>query len=196
MPRVKQFDREEVLSKAMELFWKKGFHATSIQDLVDYIGINRASMYDTYGGKDLLFKEALELYRRKGSSQFKKLEGELNKKTARAFLENFFAERLKEAKEDSDRKGCMMVNTTTELSNQSKPVDQVLCNNMDSLTEIFHRIILIAQSRNEIPAHRKAETLARQLFTFFNGLQVVVKLEKDPDHLKEVVDLELDYIFS
>ncbi|MEL6975424.1 MAG: helix-turn-helix domain-containing protein, partial [Bacteroidota bacterium] len=63
MPRTKQFDEKEVLKKAMELFWEKGFHATSIQDLVSHLGINRASLYDTFGGKDELFNTAFESYR-------------------------------------------------------------------------------------------------------------------------------------
>ena len=63
MPRTKQFDEKEVLKNAMELFWEKGFHATSIQDLVSHLGINRASLYDTYGGKDELFNTAFETYR-------------------------------------------------------------------------------------------------------------------------------------
>ena len=57
MPRVKQFNEDEVLNKAMELFWKKGYNATSMQDIVDYLGINRASLYSTFGGKkNLSFK--------------------------------------------------------------------------------------------------------------------------------------------
>ena len=60
MPRTKNFDPAEVLEKAKNLFWEKGYYATSMQDLVDTLGINRASMYDTYGGKDQLFAKALE----------------------------------------------------------------------------------------------------------------------------------------
>ena len=58
MPRTKLFDEEEVLKKAMCLFWKNGYYATSIQDLVDYLGVNRASLYDTYGGKKELLEKA------------------------------------------------------------------------------------------------------------------------------------------
>ena len=50
-----KFNEDEVLIKAMELFWNKGYHATSIQDLVSNLGINRASLYDTFGGKKELF---------------------------------------------------------------------------------------------------------------------------------------------
>ncbi|MEM8908570.1 MAG: helix-turn-helix domain-containing protein, partial [Bacteroidota bacterium] len=68
MPRIKQFDEQQALEQAMELFWEKGFHATSMQDLVSRLGINRASLYDTFGGKQALFDRALALYRQKNQS--------------------------------------------------------------------------------------------------------------------------------
>ena len=55
MPRVKRFNENKVLSNATELFWEQGYHATSIQDLVSHLGINRGSLYDTYGGKNNCF---------------------------------------------------------------------------------------------------------------------------------------------
>ena len=63
MARNKAFEKEIVLEKAKELFWKQGFHATSVQNLVDHLGINRASIYDTFGGKNKLYETALESYR-------------------------------------------------------------------------------------------------------------------------------------
>ena len=58
MPRVKLFDEKDVLNKATDLFWKQGFAATSVQDLVSHLGINRASLYDTFGDKEKLFKKS------------------------------------------------------------------------------------------------------------------------------------------
>ena len=58
----KQFDRDEALGRALEVFWAKGFEATSMQDLVDHMGINRASMYDTFGNKHALFSRAVDWY--------------------------------------------------------------------------------------------------------------------------------------
>src|ERR1700748_2100418 len=63
MARTKDFDENEVLMKAMNLFWYKGYNGTSMQDLVDGLGISRSSLYDTYGDKHTLFIKALESYR-------------------------------------------------------------------------------------------------------------------------------------
>ncbi len=62
MPRQKQFDPDRALGNAMELFWEKGYEATSVQDLVDRMGINRFSMYDTFGSKHQLFMSAINRY--------------------------------------------------------------------------------------------------------------------------------------
>lgn len=62
MARPKAFDREEALQQAMQLFWEKGYASTSMQDLVDRMGIGRASLYDTFGSKQDLFHEAIALY--------------------------------------------------------------------------------------------------------------------------------------
>ena len=55
MARHKEFEREEALQKAMEVFWSRGYGAASIQDLVEHMGINRQSLYDTFGDKHALY---------------------------------------------------------------------------------------------------------------------------------------------
>ena len=62
MARTKEFDRIEVLDRATDLFWEKGYESTSMQDLVETMGIGRASLYDTFGSKQELFAEVLERY--------------------------------------------------------------------------------------------------------------------------------------
>ena len=73
MPRTKQFCEIETLEKAVELFWNKGFHATSMQDLVSHLGINRASLYATYGDKSDLFKKALCAYTKSNGDMLKNM---------------------------------------------------------------------------------------------------------------------------
>ena len=62
MPKSTLFDRSQVIDQVTKLFWKKGFHATSMQDLVDTTGLNRSSIYNTFGDKCQLFEEALKHY--------------------------------------------------------------------------------------------------------------------------------------
>ena len=62
MARPKEFDRTQALDKAMHLFWQQGYEATSMQDLCNHMGINRGSLYDTYGNKHSLFLEGIQRY--------------------------------------------------------------------------------------------------------------------------------------
>ena len=64
MARTKDFDEDEVLTKAMNLFWLNGYNGTSMQDLVDGLGISRSSLYDTFGDKRSLFLKTLENYKK------------------------------------------------------------------------------------------------------------------------------------
>ena len=73
MARTKDFDENEVLSKAMELFWSKGYNATSMEDLVGGLGISRSSLYDTYTDKHTLFIKALEQYQQMGMMKIREI---------------------------------------------------------------------------------------------------------------------------
>ena len=63
MPRPIEYKREEVLQKAMQLFWLRGYEQTSVRDVLDSTGFNRHSLYEEFGGKDGLFKEVLGYYK-------------------------------------------------------------------------------------------------------------------------------------
>src|ERR1700733_12101908 len=112
MARTKDFDETEVLNKAIDLFWHKGYNGTSMQDLVDGLGISRSSLYDTYGDKHALFIKALESYQATASG---KLCGIINdqtpaKETIKQLLEYITSELL----DDKTQKGCFMVNAEVE----------------------------------------------------------------------------------
>ena len=194
MARTKAFDEQEVLSKAMELFWEKGFHATSIQDLVDQLGINRASMYDTFGGKEQLFMQSLQLYLQKTKADISGLRTILKGKSIKAFLSEYLKQTM-ESKEILNQKGCFAANTTSELSKENKEICSVLINNMVKRVKFFEVIIRIGQERKEIDGNKDPEDLARHLFVFLNGLNIVSKL-KPGESLCSVVDSQLEFLFK
>ena len=196
MARTKQFDEAEILEKAMELFWKKGFHATSIQDLVAHLGINRASMYSTFGSKEALFKEALKLYASQGSANPDALDAALTNTTARAFLEHFILDRVQFTMQDCDRKGCFIVNTTTEMANLRQDVNQEVCHNMTRAIATFSYVIEVGRTRGEVNNDAPTEVLARHLYVFFSGLQVTAMLEQQYQNLYATVQQELNWIFG
>ena len=186
MPRVKLFDENKVLSKATELFWKKGYHATSIQDLVNHLGINRGSLYDTYGGKKKLFDKAFQLYRTTNSND------------VAAFFENqnevkngfraLFEMGINESISDKDKKGCFVVNTTTELIPGEKELLEILQENKKIFERLFYNFLLKGQESGEISKSKNIKTISHLFYTFYNGLKVVAKVQSEPKELLNSVD--------
>ena len=186
MPRVKKFDEKEVLEKAMELFWVQGYHATSIQDLVDYLGINRASLYDTYGGKESLFQKALQLYREQNTSQVRRfLEG---RPQVREGLRALFSAAIAEATGDEDRKGCFVVNTATELLPGDPELLQTLGENKRIFEQLFFEYLKQGEATGQIPGGKDLRAIASLLFMLYNGLKVVSKIAPDQNQFQASID--------
>lgn len=188
MVRSKQFDRFAALDEAMELFWERGYHATSIQDLVDRLAVNRQSLYDTFGGKDALYLAALERYRALAAQPVRmalEREGAVREVLQRFFsdfLDNFLA---------GNWKGCFMVNATAELAGQDEGVSRVCAANTRQLEAAFAGLIARGQQAGEIDASRPVLPLARFLVNTMNGLAVTAKATRDRKVLDQIVEVAL-----
>ncbi|MFD2100532.1 TetR/AcrR family transcriptional regulator [Flagellimonas iocasae] len=185
MPRTKQFNEEEILKKAMELFWERGFHATSIQNLVTCLGINRASLYDTFGGKEELFNKVFTYYRKKNGDTLRStLEQE---KSVKAGFCRLFEDAIEKAQTDTAQKGCFVVNTTTELIPGDETIHNALRENKENAERIFIEHIKKGIESGEIDASKDAESIGPMLFALFSGLQVMAKVDPDPNKLRKLV---------
>src|ERR1700753_1582272 len=108
MARTKDFDEDEVLKKAVNLFWLKGYNATSMQDLVDGLGISRSSLYDTYGDKHTLFIKALEAYKAQSAGSMCGIVSNMD--SAKEAIRQLFDFTTKQLLSDEQHKGCFLVN--------------------------------------------------------------------------------------
>lgn len=185
MPRKKQFDEKEVLNRAMELFWEKGFHATSMQDLVDHLGINRASIYDTYGDKTTLFDKAFEQYR---NHSFESLRQLLHSEPdVKKGFQKLFRLIIDEVETGTCTKGCFVVNTITELVPGDANLLEKLIENSANTEELFTTYIQKGIDTGNIGPDKNAESIAFMLFTLFSGLRVLTKVEQNPKKLNNMV---------
>ena len=191
MPRTKQFDEQIVLERAMELFWQKGFHGTSMQELIDHLGINRASLYDTYGDKQQLFDRALSHYKKQNQQSL--LEILNSGKTVKDGFKNLFQNSITAVIKDPDRKGCFMVNTATAFACDSLQMNS-LQENKQFIEESFGTALKSAVARGELSADLDINILSRTLFTFFNGLQVTAKIRPNKAELSSSIDTVLDLL--
>ena len=181
MPRTKSFDEKAVLQKAMELFWVQGYHATSIQDLVDHLGINRASLYDTYGGKDSLFQKAFRQYREQNAAEIRQFFQQQPR--VREGLMALFTMAIEEAATDADRKGCFVVNTATELLPGDPSLIPVLQENKRNFEQLFLDYLTKGVEDGQISEGKDLRAIATLLFTLYNGLKVVSKVSPEEDQL-------------
>ena len=192
MPRVKLFDEKEVLIKAMNLFWKQGYGATSVQDLVSHLGINRASIYDTFGDKDKLFKKSFELYRKQNSEgliQF--FESRPNVKIG---FSELFDNAIQEAVNDKDRKGCFVVNTITELTPNDESLFQVLEINKQIFINIFFEYLKKGKESGQLKTSQNLKSLATLFYTLYNGIRVVSKIRPNKKELTDSINVSLSLL--
>ncbi len=118
MPRIREFDRDDALSKAMAVFWQKGYAATSTSDLLEAMQIGRQSMYDTFGDKHALYLEALHHYNQTSIAELlRNLQGARGLDAIAAMLTAFAAR-----PEQDNAKGCMGVNAICEFGDMDAEV--------------------------------------------------------------------------
>ncbi len=174
MPRTKEFNEQEALQKAVQLFWEKGYQGTSMEDLTVGLGLSRSSLYDTFGSKKELLMACLHQYTTQARQGILAVIGlPLAGKEKVALLVKNAIEAFAT---DAQQKGCFVVNVATELANQDIEVHAFTQNNIEVVKNIFLQIILQGQEDGSITCLHNAEDLAYHLFNIYNGLQVSGKM--------------------
>ncbi|MEK6336276.1 MAG: TetR/AcrR family transcriptional regulator [Acidobacteriota bacterium] len=192
MSRHKEFDRDQALQKAMEVFWSRGYQAASIGDLVKQMGINRQSLYDTFGDKHALYLLALDRYRQvEGQRLFELLERPGSVKQS---LRQLFDEVVEQALGDRERRGCFIGNATSEMAGHCKETASRTCNNMTTVEEAFHRALLRGKQEGEINGVRDPRAAARFFHCALQGLMMMAKARQDRKVLNDVVKVTLSVL--
>ncbi|GAA4271811.1 TetR/AcrR family transcriptional regulator [Aquimarina gracilis] len=185
MPRIKSFDENEILEKAMFLFWEKGFYATSMQDLVTNLGINRASIYDTYGDKMQLFLKAFAQYRKTSLNSLKTFLYSQN--SVKEGFKKLFLSITEESVSDKNKKGCFVVNTTTELTAHHEVITSIIQENQKMFVDLFYDHLKTGVENGEISNKKDLRSLALFLFTLNNDIKVLNRTSGSSKELKEMV---------
>lgn len=192
MARQKEFDPEEVLHRAMELFWARGYEGTSIQDLVKYMGINRQSIYDTFGGKHSLFLQALDRYR---EIQSRKVFEVLDRPgSVKRNLRLLFREVVDTALSEEGRPDCFVGNAMSELAGRCKETAARTCNSVGSAERTFQRALQRGKEQGELPAIRNTHAVARFLHSSLQWLLLLAKATRDRRLLNDVVRVTLSVL--
>jgi TetR/AcrR family transcriptional repressor of nem operon len=192
MARHKEFDRDEALHKAMEVFWSRGYGAASIQDLVKHMGINRQSLYDTFGDKHALYLQALDRYREVETRKlFELLERDGSVKRA---LRQLFTGVVEGALCDGERRGCFMGNAMSELAGRCKATAVRTCSNMAAMEDALYRALLRGKKEGEFKRVRDPRAVARFFNSSVQGLVLMAKATQDRKTLEDVVKVTLSVL--
>jgi TetR/AcrR family transcriptional regulator, transcriptional repressor for nem operon len=192
MARHKEFNRNEALRKAMEVFWSHGYEAASINNLVKHMGINRQSLYDTFGDKHTLYLEALDLYREvEGRKMFELLERPGSVKKS---LRQLFQSVVEESLCDQARRGCFIGNAMSELAGRCPDTASKACGNMAAVEDALYRALLRGRKNGEITNGRDLRAVARFLYSSLQGLLLMAKATRDRKSLEDVVKVTLSVL--
>jgi len=172
MPWEKQFDIEAVRQKAMIAFWTRGYENTSMQDLLDAMGIQRGSFYDTFKCKHDALLGALNRYDAGRKEMFSKAA---SGKSARGVIEGFFRNVATEAQSDDGRRGCLLVNCALELAPRDPKVAEIVNRAFDETRSFFQSAIERGQSAGEISTAVNAKETAQTLLGLLLGMRVLAR---------------------
>jgi TetR/AcrR family transcriptional repressor of nem operon len=189
MPRLKEFEPETALGRALELFWQRGYEATSIADLVAHLGVARASIYATFGSKHDLYLKALRRYLDTRDAEPVAILSRQGPAlpAIRALVEMYVDATL----HDENGRGCMVVNAAVERAGCDEDAARLVQRSWDSLETALTMAFTRARTEGELPADRDPRALARFLVVFLQGIRVLGRADADPARIRDAADQAL-----
>ncbi len=157
MARKKEYSEEVVVEKAMNLFWRNGYEATSMQMLEKEMGINKFSIYSSFGNKHGLFSECLKSYERKVNDIFEQFK---NSNKGIDDIKDFFYNSVRICNVDGNEKGCLLTNTYNEFSDkEDEPINEQINSFMKNLKALFLEKLRMNSDKDEETVLKQANYL-------------------------------------
>lgn len=192
MPRPKEFNPDDAIEKAMQVFWHKGYEATSMEDLLEAMNLNRGSLYGTFGDKRQLFLKVIDRYCHGFvGEKFSLLD---HPGPALPTLRRFIEGMIEGALADPQRRGCLIANTVMELSPHEKEIAGRLRQILKTAEDTFFRVLARAKQQGELSDHKDPRTLARFLTTMMQGAIVMIKAGTPADVVKQTAETALSIL--
>ena len=183
--RLKAYNEPEVVEKAMNLFWKNGFEATSMQMLEKEMGINKFSIYASFENKNGLFIESLKCYKEKLGVLIHKMK---NSKKGIADIEQYFYNFIEFSKGTELGKGCFVTNSVNEIKeNTDQKIKNVLSIFLNDIKQVFFEKLQESNSnnKNDIALQKEADYLVLSIFGLANASKFFSK-EQIANHIENI----------
>jgi TetR/AcrR family transcriptional repressor of nem operon len=185
VPWEKQFDVDAARERAMATFWAQGYKATSMQDLLDAMGIQRGSFYGTFGSKRDILLDSLRRYDADRAKAFAELR---HGRTSLQAIEALFRSIADGRGVRGGPRGCFLVASASELAPGDPEVATIVNRAFADIESFLHAAIKEGQARQEITASQDPGKLARALLGMLLGMQVLARSGADRKVLASIAD--------
>ena len=182
MARSVEFDEQLAVSKAMDVFWKKGYNGTTMRDLTEAMGINSSSLYNTIGDKHELFVRSLKHYTEsRMRAALKQLEP--IKSPVKA-IEKYIQSAAYVITNEAD--SCLAIKTTFEIASTDKQVQQIIKADNDFTYNLLISLVERAIEKGEIKVSQDAAMLTDYIINHFTGWHESFIIHKDKTRIKHM----------
>ncbi|WP_207641268.1 TetR/AcrR family transcriptional regulator [Clostridium akagii] len=183
------FNKEKSLNEAMYLFWKKGYDATCISDLIKRMGISRSTLYDSFGDKKQLFKLVLENYMK---YNFNKKELLFSSNSVKESLKSYFYKHIRERYSNDTPESCIITNSSILIGHVDSSIEEMLINDFNELEKSFKQVIKKGQCSGEISEKNDCEMIAYALLSLNHSINVMSQFKKDKDLAIKLVNKTIE----
>lgn len=190
MGRPQEFDSDAVVDAALSVFWERGLHRTSIDDLLNASSLSRSSLYNAYGGKQSLFEQAVQRY---AENQVVRLRKVLDAPTLKQSLEKLFHSAIHD---NHDGKGCLLVNCAGSVMRDDILEQDLLRGAFKRMFAIVEQRIQAAQDAREISTSIDPADAATLVCATLSGLRIFHKSGMQKAKLKKAADLAINGLFQ
>lgn len=187
--RPREYDPDKALEAAMHLFWSQGYEATSLNDLLNAMGLSKSSLYQGFGGKKELFARCINRY---CDTYAGRLLDRLNTaESGRRFIEEALLMAANDTRSPDMRRGCLLVNTASEFAQKDPAIAQHVATGLGRFRGVFFAAVKRGQQEGGVTTHVDAELLANYLISCLGGLKTVVKGGANEQNVKDIVSVIL-----
>ncbi len=181
MGRPAKFDRDEAVEAAMNLFWKHGYQANSLKALSESLGLTRSSLYNTFGSREALFREALDRYF--AQSPDRRLVSPDPAVPVRRLMTELFREICRVRAADPEGRGCMALNCLSETVPSDEEIGCLLADAILGTAERIEALVAKGVANGELPASTEVHALALAVQNLMIGLNHFSKVLRSEDEL-------------
>jgi len=191
MARPKEFEPDAALTAAVDVFWRRGFDRTSLDDLMAAMHVGRQSLYDTFGDKRELYLRALDAYRESTQAAMRRLfaSGRPPRDCFGALLFGI----VNESRADHER-GCLLLAANLERDLGDKDIARLVKTNQAEVEALFDEALRNAQHGGELAAAKDTAALARFFMVTIQGMRATARARSDRAALEQVANLALSML--